>query len=92
MAKIEEHRLPPVAHPKRHDDGNEEDFPPPCIVEEEIPPADTTGMEGNEETPTRPAGDTRADSEGDTSKRKQGDEGDMDQPTCSALWHLPLVF
>jgi hypothetical protein len=92
VAKVEEHRMPPEAHLGRHGADNEEDFPPPCIVEEEIPPADTTGMERNEETPTRPAGDTRAESEGDTGKRKQGDEGELDQPTCSALWHLPLVF
>jgi hypothetical protein len=86
VAEVAEH-----AHLERHSAAHL-DFPPHCIVEEEIPPGDTTGTERSKEKPTRPKGDHKAEAEGSTGRRKHDDEGELDQPALSEPWHLPLVF
>jgi len=44
------------------------DFPPHCIIEEEIPPGATTGTERNQAKSTCPTDDHKADAEGSTDR------------------------
>jgi hypothetical protein len=80
IAQAEEHRPPPEAYLGRHSAASEEDLFPPCIVEEEATPGDTTGMAEEERTPTRPAGDPSAGAAKNFGTRTSGDSGGWISP------------
>jgi hypothetical protein len=84
ISRAEESKLPPGDTLWNPSAASMEDLFPPCIVEEEAPPDDTTGIAEPAGLPTRAAGDS--------STRASDDSGGLDQPSFSELWHLPLIF
>jgi hypothetical protein len=50
------------------------DFPPHCIIEEEIPPGATTGTERDQATSNCPKDGQKSEAEGSTGKRKHHEE------------------
>jgi hypothetical protein len=92
IARAEDSKPPPGATLGNPSAASTEDLFPPCIVEEEAPPDDTTGMAEPAGLPTRPAGDSSTRAARDFSTRASDDSGGMDQPSFSELWHLPLIF
>jgi hypothetical protein len=92
IAQAEAQKPPPEAYLGRHSAASEEDLFPPCVVEEEVTPGDTTGTAEEKRTPPRPAGHPSAGAAKDSSTRTPGDSREQDQPTFTELWHLPLIF